>query len=410
MIEQLKTDFERFFNSKKTIENLDLRKENLEYFLKQGFPNKKNEDWKYSDLNSIISLNFEKLNFFYDDEVQKNPDIKYIDDIDCNKLILINGKIAEINFDQVDKQNIIILNDNKSDFSLENKNPLIYLNNALTQNVVKILIESNYQVKKPIVIYHLLSENLKSTLLNQKVEIVLGENSQSRIVNIFQENNNKNFINSTSKILLARSAILKNYKLDISYNNNIKYLFDKIELDENSNFENFIFSQGSKFIKNEIECDLKGKHSSAFINGILNLDKSNHHEIKTRINHISESTKSYQLIKNVLKDESKGVFQGKIFVNKKAQKTDGYQLSKVLLVDKNTEFDAKPELEIYADDVKCSHGSTSGNIDENSIFYLMSRGLSRVQAKQLIIEGFLLEVVEQITDSEIKKFVEKQII
>ena len=174
--------------------------------------------------------------------------------------------------------------------------------------------------------------------------------------------------------------------------------------------ENFIFSQGSKFIKNEIECDLKGKHSSAFINGILNLDKSNHHEIKTRINHISESTKSYQLIKNVLKDESKGVFQGKIFVNKKAQKTDGYQLSKVLLVDKNTEFDAKPELEIYADDVKCSHGSTSGNIDENSIFYLMSRGLSRVQAKQLIIEGFLLEVVEQITDSEIKKFVEKQII
>ena len=410
MIEQLKTDFEKFFNSKKTIENLDLRKENLEYFLKQGFPNKKNEDWKYSDLNSIISSNFEKLNFFYDDEVQKKPDIKYIDDIDCNELILINGKIAEINFDQVDKQNIIILNDNKSDFSLENKNPLIYLNNALTHNVVKILIEENYQVKKPIVIYHLLSENLKSTLLNQKIEIVLGENSQSRIVNIFQENNNKNFINSAFKILLARSAILKNYKLDINYNNNIKYLFDKIELDENSNFENFIFSQGSKFIKNEIECDLKGKYSSAFINGILNLNKSNHHEIKTRINHISESTKSYQLIKNVLKDESKGVFQGKIFVNKKAQKTDGYQLSKALLVDKNTEFDAKPELEIYADDVKCSHGSTSGNIDENSIFYLMSRGLSRVQAKQLIIDGFLLEVIEQITDSEIKKFVEKQII
>ncbi len=120
---------------------------------------------------------------------------------------------------------------------------------------------------------------------------------------------------------------------------------------------------------------------------------------------MGENTKSYQLIKSVLNNNSKGVYQGKIFVNSKAQKTNGYQLSKALLLNENTEFDAKPELEIYADDVKCSHGSTSGNLDENSIFYLMSRGLNYQQSKELLINGFLLDVVEKITDLEVKNLI-----
>ena len=106
-------------------------------------------------------------------------------------------------------------------------------------------------------------------------------------------------------------------------------------------------------------------------------------------------------------DNSKGIYQGKIFVDSKAQKTDGYQLSRALLLNEDTEFNAKPELEIYADDVKCSHGSTSGNIDENSIFYLMSRGLTYKQSKQLLINGYVAEVVEKITDNDIKDFVKK---
>ncbi len=122
-----------------------------------------------------------------------------------------------------------------------------------------------------------------------------------------------------------------------------------------------------------------------------------------------DNTKSYQLIKSVLGKNSKSVYQGKIFVNSEAQKTDGYQLSKALLLDETSEFNAKPELEIYADDVKCSHGSSSGNLDENSIFYLMSRGLSSQDSKKLLINGFLQEVVEKITDSEIKNLIRNMI-
>ena len=134
------------------------------------------------------------------------------------------------------------------------------------------------------------------------------------------------------------------------------------------------------------------------------MDKQQH-EIRTTVNHLTENTKSYQLIKSVLGKESKAVYQGKIFVNSIAQKTDGYQLSKAILLDESSEFNAKPELEIYADDVKCSHGSASGSLDENSIFYLMSRGLSLSQSKELLINGFLQEVAEKISDKQIQQLV-----
>ena len=166
-------------------------------------------------------------------------------------------------------------------------------------------------------------------------------------------------------------------------------------------------SKGSKFAKHDINCSLNNDHCSVSLNGIIDLDNEKHHEIKTSINHNEENCKSYQLIKSVLNENSKGVYQGKIYVNSKAQKTDGYQLSRALLLNDDVEFNEKPELEIYADDVKCSHGSTSGNIDENSIFYLMSRGLSHAQSKKLLTNGFLNEVIEKISNKNVKSLIKK---
>ena len=133
---------------------------------------------------------------------------------------------------------------------------------------------------------------------------------------------------------------------------------------------------------------------------LLNGDQ--HHEFKTNVNHKYENCKSSQLIKSVLLDKSNGTYQGKIFVDKDAQKTNGYQLSKALVLSENSEFNSKPELEIYADDVKCSHGSTTGNIDEDAIFYLMTRGLTRSKANKMIVEAFLQEAIETITENKIK--------
>ena len=133
------------------------------------------------------------------------------------------------------------------------------------------------------------------------------------------------------------------------------------------------------------------------------------HYLAVAATNLYENTKSYQLIKSVIDDDSKSVYKGKIYVDSKAQKTDGYQLSKAVLLNEQSEFNAKPELEIYADDVKCSHGSASGSLNENSIFYLMSRGLNYKQSKELLINGFMLDVVEKITDSEIKNLIKNMI-
>ena len=137
--------------------------------------------------------------------------------------------------------------------------------------------------------------------------------------------------------------------------------------------------------------------------------KKLHQEIKTLINHFAPNCKSNQKVKNVLSSESKGIYQGKIFVKSVAQKTDAYQLSKALLLDDDAEFNSKPELEIYADDVKCSHGSSSGNIDQDSLYYLMTRGLSKKDSTKLLIKGFLNDVLEFIKSTKIKNFIESRL-
>ena len=411
MMDQIKIDFNKVIEPLKlSKENIDLRKKNLNKFINAGFPNKKLEEWKFSDLNQIISSSIKNLKFFDKELVyKKSIDPILIDQLpqkhfEHNKIIVVNGIVNTINFENEDIKKIKII-DKIENQSLNLKNSLVSLNNAFISNYLKIIIKENYALNKPLIIYNITDKKISSTNINQRLDIVLENNSKLNLINLLTDYSDNNFININHQFKVGKDAILKNYKIDGKQNSNIKYFYNEIDLDQNSLVENFVLSLGSKFIKNEIICNLKGKYSSAFINGIINLNKSQQHEIKTNINHLAENTKSYQLIKSVLNESSKGIFQGKIFVDSKAQKTNGYQLSKALLLNENTEFDAKPELEIYADDVKCSHGSTSGSLDKNSIFYLMSRGLNHQEAKKLLINGFLLDVIEKITDLEVKKLV-----
>ena len=403
MEKKIITDFENAYKNSSLNEELKFRKIFLNKFIDKGFPSKKLESWKFSDLNQIINKNIENL-IFYNDTI-KSTEIDqsiYLKNLDHNKIVFINGRIEEIKLGYEDKNKIKILKESKIENNKFQDNALVNLNNAFTFYNYKIHVENNYNVKKPLVIYHVTSSELNSTNINIQLNFTLGENSSLKVIDEFNDKSEKNFINIYYNFELQKDSILKNFKLDNLVNNNIKYSFNNIDQDSNSVSETFILSSGSKFIKNEINCNLKGKYSSAFVNGVFSLSENRHHEIQTNINHLVENTKSYQLIKSVLDNSSKSVYQGKIYVDQDAQKTDGYQLSKAILLNENSEFNAKPELEIYADDVKCSHGSASGSLNENSIFYLRSRGLSYNEAKNLLIKGFLLDVIEKITDEEIK--------
>ena len=207
-------------------------------------------------------------------------------------------------------------------------------------------------------------------------------------------------------VILKENAIYKNICIQNEKSDGFFHKFSKNTLSSKSKYSSFIFPSGLKFNKLDLEFNLEGERSECNLQAASSLNKNDHQEIKTRINHLVPNCKSYQRVKNVLNSDSKGVYQGKIFVKDIAQKTDAYQLSKALLLNDEAEFNSKPELEIYADDVKCSHGSTSGNVDEDAIHYLMTRGLNREEATRLLIKGFLSDVIEFIKSDSIKKFVQ----
>ena len=410
MKEQLQKDFDNIIkNLGLSQRDIEIKQFYLDNFINKGFPNRKEEDWKFSDLNQIIKKNIGELSFYSDYTSTNKVDTSvFVDGLEHNKIVLINGRIEKIDFDYEKKDQIEII-DKSETINECNNNSLSDLNNAFTNKSFKILVKSGYRLAKPLIIYHTTNSKIFSKNINLRFDFELDKDSSLRLIDLFNDTSEKNFLNIFYNFDLKENAVLKNYKVDKSENKNIKYSFNNIEQDKNSISETFILSSGSNFFKNEINCNLKGEYSSAFVNGILSLNNDKHHEIRTIINHLIENTKSYQLIKSVLEDSSKAVYQGKIFVNSEAQKTDGYQLSKAILLNEESEFNVKPELEIYADDVKCSHGSASGSLNEDSIFYLMSRGLSYQQSRELLINGFLLNVIEKITDSEIKNLIKNMI-
>ena len=411
MEKQLIRDFEKSFeNSNLDSQKINLKKEFLNKFIKEGLPGKNLENWKYSDLSKIIKTEIGDLSFYNNiSSPNKIDPSMYLSGLEHNSIVFINGRAEKIDLQFEENDKVKISENFEVEKTSSNINSLVNLNNAFTEKNFILTVKENYPFKKPLVIYHYTNKKIKSQNLNLRLNFELEKNTSLKLIDILDDFSEKNFINTFYNFKLNQDAILKNYKVDIKNNSNIKYSFTNIEQDKNSLSETFILSSGSAFNKNEINCNLNGSYSSAFVNGILSLNKKKHHEIRTSVNHLTESTKSYQLIKSVLENNARAVYQGKIFVSSDAQKTDGYQLSKAILLEDTTEFNAKPELEIYADDVKCSHGSASGSLNENSIFYIMSRGLNYKEAKELLINGFLLDVINKITDEEIKNLIKSMI-
>ena len=390
-------------------EEIFLRKKNLDLFYQIGFPNKKDEDWKFSDLNFILSKNFDII--ANSDFIPKEKDINIIDTFDHNFILLFNGKLMSSNFSHEEKSKIFIESfDYKNQLNTDKKNSLYLLNNALATGGFLLEIAENYKLKKPLVIYNNFSNSLKETIVNHKNSIILNENSELNLINYINNESKENFmVNIVESIEMKKDSSLNNFLINNSKCNCYFHKYIKSDLAKNSNLNNYLIPSGLKFNKLDIEINLNGEKSQSSIFSALNLVNNEHQEIKTRINHNTPHCQSYQKVKNVLSNESKGVYQGKIFVKDVAQKTDAYQLSRALILDDAAEFNAKPELEIYADDVKCSHGSTSGSIDLDSIHYLKSRGIPEKIAYQMLIGGFLKEILEKLSEGELKNFLIKKL-
>jgi len=405
MIEELKNTFHKFNNkiSKKN-KIIKTRLDNFNAFAKIGFPNKKLEDWKFSDFSKIITK-FNKISVNPDEETNLKFE-KYIDEFEHNKIVFINGFYKKHSFEYEDEDQIIFDNlKNGPAYIAKGNNSLNLLNNAFFTDGLLLNVKKGYHFKKPLIIYNVFKAKKNNNFFNQKLIINLEENSKlDLITNTLNLNSGPIFLNTSNFFYVEKYGLLKLFQINELNNHDLNYNFNEVSILENAIFENFILSSNNAFFKNDIICTLKKNYGSAFINGAILANNNKEHEIKTFVKHFGENTKSYQKIKSVLDKNSRAIFQGKIYVDSKGYKTDGYQLSKAIILDQKSEFDSKPELEIYADDVKCSHGSASGSLDENAIFYLMSRGINRSEAKKLLIKGFLQDAIETITSEEIKKY------
>ena len=391
----------------KSEKSLKLRKFNLSNFKKKGFPNKKLEGWKFTDLEKVLKDNFKELNNKQSEN--KKPKIQNFK-FNHNSIILINGKLESFDFKPenfVNKNYLSIKElelDHHLNFANESENNSMQnLNTALLEGGFCLNIFPDYKLKHPIVIYNYFCGKFKNKMINNSEIINISRNSNATIIEYLIDESDGSFFKNTFKYLnLEENSSLNYFFINKNESGNFFYEFSKAVLSKNSNFKKYLFSSGIKFSKSDNNIKLDGENSSSEVYSGLFLGKNCHQEIKTNVKHLKPNCQSHQDIKNVLTTRSKGVFQGKIFVDQIAQKTNAYQLSKGLLLDEESEFSSKPELEIYADDVKCSHGSTSGNIDKEALFYLKARGIEEINAKKMIIKGFLESIFNNVKNEDIK--------
>ena len=279
MENQLKSDFEKIVQSSNFSKNeIDFKKNFLNNFIENGFPSRKLENWKFSDISQIIKKNIGELNFYNQDLTPNKIDTSvFVNGLEHNKIVFINGRVEKIEINSEDQNKIEIFDKFDESEKINIENSLVNLNCALANKHYNIVVKENCSPDKPLVIYNLTNEKLNYKNINLRIDYKLEKNSSLRLIDISNDISNKNFINVYNNFELKEDSILKNYKIDKRYNYNIKYSFNNIEQETNSLSELFLLSIGSKFNKNEINCNLKGKFSSAFINGIFSLKNTQHH-------------------------------------------------------------------------------------------------------------------------------------
>jgi Fe-S cluster assembly protein SufD len=232
--------------------------------------------------------------------------------------------------------------------------------------------------------------------------ISLGENAQATVIER-HSGGGRFWSNMTTRVTLAPGARLYHYRLQDYAAETVFTHVAEVTIARDATYDSFTLTTGAGLSRNEIHARLEGPGGHCELNGVNLLRGQQHGDTTIIVDHQAPYCTSHQFYRSVLNDRARGVFQGKIHVAREAQKTDGFQMSKALVLSEGAEMDIKPELEIYADDVKCSHGATMGQIDEDALFYLRSRGIPYEEARGLLISSFVGEAIDKITDEMVRR-------
>lgn len=400
----------------------DIRTKALQNFEKLGFPTKKLEAWKYTSLNSVLKQDY---SLFPDhDNVVELADVKkyFIHDIDSYKIIFIDGKyssfLSETTHDGMDVCLLsAALSKAKYKPIIENyfnkvaqQDNLTSLNTAFATEGAFIHIPRNVEVEKPIQIINFTTGKEDATLLQPRNLIVVERNAHVQIIERHQSlTDNAALTNVVTEIYADTHASVDYYK--IQNDNANASLVDNtyIEQQKESTCSVHTFSFGGNITRNNLNFYQKGEHINSILKGITIIEEKQHVDHYTLVHHIEPNCESHQDYKGIYNDRSTGVFNGKVVVEKEAQKTNAYQQNNNVLISDKATINAKPQLEIFADDVKCSHGCTIGQLDEQALFYMQQRGIPKKEARALLMYAFANTVLESVKIPEVKKRINKLI-
>ncbi len=394
----------------------DIRTKAFHDFEKSGFPTKKMEAWKYTSLNSILK---EDYSIFPDKEKTVNlADVKkyFIHDIDTYKIVFIDGKyssfLSETTHDQIDvclmssaltKSKYKAVIENYFNKAAKEEN-MTSLNTAFAKEGAYIHIPKNTEVEKPIQIINFTTGTEEATMLQPRNLIVAEQNAHVQIIERHQSlTKNAVLTNSVTEIFADRHATVDYYKIQ---NDAVSAsLVDNtyIEQQSESTVSVHTFSFGGNITRNNLNFFQKGEHIDSILKGITIIEGKQHVDHHTLVHHIEPNCESHQDYKGIYDERSTGVFNGKVIVEKEAQKTNAYQQNNNVLISDKATINAKPQLEIFADDVKCSHGCTIGQLDDQALFYMQQRGIPKKEARALLMYAFANTVLESVKIPEVKE-------
>ncbi|RXR33678.1 Fe-S cluster assembly protein SufD [Flavobacterium piscinae] len=399
----------------------DIRTSAIKNFENKGFPTKKEEAWKYTSLNSVLKNDFSV--FPKRENAIEFKDVKqfFLHEIDTYKLVFVDGKfssfLSSTTHEGIDvcllssvltKPKYKMVLDTYFNQIASKDESLTTLNTAFAQEGAYINIPKSKVADKPIEIIHFSTGEESALMVQPRNLIIVGENAHVQIIERHQSlNSNPVLTNSVTEIFAQKRAIVDYYK--IQNDEQTANLIDNtyISQKQESRVAVHTFSFGGNITRNNLNFYHFGERIDSTLKGITIIGDKQHVDHYTLVNHATPNCESHQNYKTILGGSSTGVFNGKIFVEKEAQKTDAFQQNNNILLSDKATINAKPQLEIFADDVKCSHGCTIGQLDERAMFYMQQRGIPQKEAKALLLYAFSNEVIESIKIPELKQRIMK---
>ena len=395
----------------------EIRKEAINKFNELGFPTRKNEEWRYTHISPIIKHNYSALENPKGKDITK-PEIEklLIPGLEANLLVVIDGKFS-VKFSGIKEKNSkIILNgfhealnndlvqksfSKNADYTTD---ALTALNTAFANDGVYINIPDNTVPEFPVVILNITGNDV---FAQPRLHITVGNNSELTLIELSHNSGNNGLTNSVTEIFAGENSNVSHYKIQNENETSFHIANLQVSQTANSKYNSFIASWGGKILRNNTCSTLAGEHSECRFNGIYIVKGDQVVDNHTLVDHAVPNCFSNELYKGVLDDSGVGVFNGKVFVRKDAQKTNAYQSNKNIVLSDTATINAKPQLEIFADDVKCSHGATTGQLNEEELFYLRTRGIGEYNAKKLLLYAFISEVIDEVKIEPLKNYLDK---